>query len=291
MSLLGAFRHYLVRALEAFWKLIGSASGSHGVQNVAGHVVHRLMCRYQERTMASYTRFFRNVPQLDALAHLVRGRKSDAALRVAVLGCSTGAEVYSAVWTVRSARPDLTVECVGLDISESAVLAARQGIYASDSRELEGVSAEALDLVFDRHNSSFVVKELVLKGVKLLVGDACDKRLSEILRPQDIVMANNFLIHHLDREAEACLYSIEKLLVPSGAFFVWGVDLDVKTRVMKVLGMEPLPFNLENIYQADRVALEAWPLKWWGLEPLDKARPDWIVRYCTVFRKPEKSPS
>lgn len=281
--------HYFVRALEESWRLTGSVS--HPVRNVVGHVVHRLICRYQERIMSPYTRFFRNAPQLDALAQLLRSRESHAPLRVAVLACSTGAEVYSLASTLRSARPDLQMECVGLDISESAVLAAQQGLYTRDSQELEGVSGELLDQVFDRSNGVFAVKEPLRKGVRLLVGDACNKRLVEILGLQDIVIANNFLIHLPDQAAEACLYNIEQLLVPGGILVVWGVDLSLKTRGMMALGMEPLPFNLENIYAADRTALEAWPLKWWGLEPMDKTRPDWLVRYCTVFRKPQNTQS
>jgi hypothetical protein len=27
-----------------------------------------------------------------------------------------------------------------------------------------------------------------------------------------------------------------------------------------------------------------WPWQWWGLEPLDRRRPDWETRYTAAFR-------
>jgi hypothetical protein len=80
--------------------------------------------------------------------------------------------------------------------------------------------------------------------------------------------------------------NITRLVVPGGHIFVWGVDLDIKTRMLRSFGMEPVTYNLEVVHNADERAREVWPLKWWGLEPLDKSRPDWNIRYCTVFWKP-----
>ena len=285
-------KHYLVRGLEEFWKRLSRTNAPPKARDAAGHLVHTLIRRYQEKTMAEYTRFFRNTPQLHALAHLVRERGTETALRVAVLGCSTGAEVYSVVWALRDAIPELDMQCVGLDVSESVVRAARSGVYATGSRELEGVSAEVVDLLFDRQGDSLVVKESLRKGVTLLVGDACSTQLSKTIGLQDIVIANNFLIHLPNRDAATCLRRISDLVTPGGALIVWGVDLDIKTRVMRSLQLEPLPFNWSEIYEADRAAREAWPVKWWGLEPLDQNRSDRHIRYCGVFRKPVKaSPS
>lgn len=285
------WNHYFVRALEEFWKLTGRIGVPWTLRVAVGHVVHRLICRYQERAATGYTRFFRNRPQLDALAHLQFKGKHDALLRVAILACSKGPEAYSVAWTLRSAHPETRVQVVGLDISESAVLAAQEGVYASDAREVEDVSPEMLEVMFDRRDGAFVVKESLRKDIKFFVGDACNPRLRDLFGPQDLVTANNFLVHLPDAVAEACLRNIEELVVPGGVIVIWGVNLNVKVRVIKALRLEPLHVNLEEIHNADRAALNAWPLTWWGLEPLDKARPDWTSRYCTIFRKPEKAPS
>jgi hypothetical protein len=33
----------------------------------------------------------------------------------------------------------------------------------------------------------------------------------------------------------------------------------------------------------------AWPLRFWGLEPIDRRWQDWPARYATVFRSPARS--
>ena len=281
---------YLVRGLEEFWKQMSRNDRLHRVRNVMGDVVFRLICRYQEKQVALYTRFFRNHPLLDALTHLQLKGAGDGVLRVAILGCSDGAEVYSVARTLRLAYPGVKVQCVGLDISEAAVLAAREGVWANDSKELEGLPAQMLDIMFDRKDGALVIKESLREGVTFRVGDACDQRLLETLGPQGLVMANNFLVHLQDEVAEACIFNIEKLVVPGGVLVVWGVNLNIKTRAIKLLGLKPILGNLEDIYQADQAAIKAWPLKWWGLEPPDFTRSDWDVRYCTIFQKPEKLP-
>jgi hypothetical protein len=45
-----------------------------------------------------------------------------------------------------------------------------------------------------------------------------------------------------------------------------------------------VPDLLEAIHDGDRSLREVWPYKYWGLEPLDKRRPDWPIRYASAFR-------
>jgi hypothetical protein len=56
-----------------------------------------------------------------------------------------------------------------------------------------------------------------------------------------------------------------------------------------VVAVEPLAFNLTEMYEADRAAREAWPVIWWALEPFDQNCSDRHIRYCGVFRKPVKA--
>jgi hypothetical protein len=82
------------------------------------------------------------------------------------------------------------------------------------------------------------------------------------------------------------LLNIANLAAPGGYLFTWGVDLDVRTHVVQNLGLSPILDKIQDVHNADQPALRAWPLLWWGLEPLDKGRPDWAVRYATVFQAP-----
>ena len=63
-----------------------------------------------------------------------------ATLRITLLGCSIGAEVYSILWAVRSARPDLTVLLEAVDISRDILSFAEKGIYTPDTSDLVGAS-------------------------------------------------------------------------------------------------------------------------------------------------------
>ena len=66
--------------------------------------------------------------------------------------------------------------------------------------------------------------------------------------------------------------------------FVTGVDLDVRTKVALDLGWEPIPELRAEIHDGDTLVRTDWPWRWWGLEPLDRRRPEWETRYSAVFR-------
>jgi hypothetical protein len=86
------------------------------------------------------------------------------------------------------------------------------------------------------------------------------------------------------REAERCLRSLAPLVAPGGHLFVSGVDLEVRTKVARDLGWQPVQDLLEDIHEGDRSLRNDWPCKYWGLEPLDKRRPDWPIRYASAFQ-------
>jgi hypothetical protein len=66
--------------------------------------------------------------------------------------------------------------------------------------------------------------------------------------------------------------------------FVTGADLDVRTTVAIELGWEPISELRADIHDGDPLVRSDWPMRWWGLEPLDRRRPDWEMRYSAVFR-------
>src|SRR5205823_13675918 len=111
----------------------------------------------------------------------------------------------------------------------------------------------------------------------------------ETLGGQDIVIANRFLCHMDPPDAERCLRNLSRLVVPGGHLFVSGVDLDVRTRVARALGWTPCAELREEIHEGDPSLRTDWPCKYWGLEPIDKRRPDWEIRYASVFRIGEEA--
>jgi len=111
-----------------------------------------------------------------------------------------------------------------------------------------------------------------------------DPGLIDALGLQDMVFASNFLCHMAPRDAERCLRNIATLVRRGGYLFVSGVDLDVRTKVARELNLEPITDLLEDIHNGDPTLTRAWPFKYWGLEPFDKRRTDWALRYSSVFR-------
>jgi hypothetical protein len=84
--------------------------------------------------------------------------------------------------------------------------------------------------------------------------------------------------------AERCLRNIGSLVSPHGYLFVSGIDLDVRTKVASDLGWKPLQELLEEIHEGDRDMRGFWPFHYGGVEPLNKRRQDWRLRYAAAFQ-------
>ena len=61
-------------------------------------------------------------------------------LDISVLACSKGAEVYSILWIMRSARPDLKISMHALDISQEILEFAERGVYSLTSPDVFNAS-------------------------------------------------------------------------------------------------------------------------------------------------------
>ena len=255
-----------------------------------GAWLHTLVCVRANREMYLGTFFLRNRPALELMRRLAQQRAHGSTLRIAVLGCSIGAEVYSILWIIRSARPDLKVLLDAVDISKEILSFAEKGIYAPDTSQLVGASiferlttAEMVEL-FDCEGDQAKVKSWLREGITWQLGDAADPNLINILGPQDMVVASNFLCHMPRVDAEKCLGNIARLVSPGGYLFVSGVDLDVRTKLALDLGWEPLPELIAEIHNGDPSVRADWPWHWWGLEPLNRKRHNWQTRYAAAFR-------
>src|SRR5438094_2128407 len=267
-----------------------------------GTWLHNLVCLRARREMYFGTFFLRNRPALELMRRLADQQAHSSTLRIAVLGCSIGAEVYSILWTIRSARPDLKVLLCAVDISKEILSSAEKGIYAPDTSQLVGSSiferlneAEMVE-IFDWEGAQAKVKSWLREGIAWQLRDAADAKLINILGPQDMVVASNFLCHMARADAEKCLGNIAQLVSPGGYLFVSGVDLDVRTKVALDLGWEPVRELMVEIHDGDCSVRADWPWAWWGLEPLNRKRHDWQTRYASAFRigspeRPENTPT
>jgi SAM-dependent methyltransferase len=193
-------------------------------------------------------------------------------------------------WRIRSARPDLKLILQAVDISPRAVEAARAGVYSlaapqiTDKDIFDGVTAAEIEDLFDRDGNVVAVKSWIKERIQWHVGDVGDSEILDALGTQDIVVANNFLCHMDAAAAERCLRNIARLVRPHGYLFVSGIDLDIRTKVAQDLGWIPLQESLEELHHGDPRMESNWPWDYSALEPFNKKRKDWRVRYAAAFQ-------
>jgi chemotaxis methyl-accepting protein methylase len=277
-----------------------------------GHFVYALARIEHVRAQAFNTYFVRNRPQLELIQRLVDKKRNGDTVRVAVLGCSAGPEAYSIAWAIKKARPDLRLIMRAADISKEAVEFAERGVYPLNasvgdkqfhdcmaagrwrvceagselvgSEIFERMTPDERADFFDFYEGVAVVRNWIKDCISWHVEDAKDPRMVESLGPQDIVVASNFLCHMEDSEADRCLRNIARLVDPQGYLFVSGVAVDVRARVARELGWKPVTDLLEEIHDGDISLRGQWPYRYSGLEPLNKKRQDWRIRYATAFQ-------
>ena len=240
------------------------------------------------------TFFLRNRPELELIRRLSDQKGKGSTLKITVLGCSNGAEVYSIIWTIRSARPDLKVVMHAIDISKEVLELAQKGVYSLKTPELvdtpifERMTEEEMREMFDEEDGQIKIKSWLKDGIGWHLGDSGDPEIITVLEPQDMVVANNFLCHMNPPDAEKCLRNIARLVKQGGYLFVSGIDLDIRTKVARDLSWKPVPDLMEDIHDGDPILRADWPFKWWGLEPINKRRHDWGLCYASVFQLGEK---
>src|SRR5690242_6024030 len=122
-------RIYVGRSQRLCMRVPVSVRKSLLVGTYARHL-HRLVSSYAERKQSFGTYFLRNRAELQLLRSLLDQKAYRSRLNICVLACSRGAEVYSSLWTIRSARPDLRVTLTAVDISSDIVEFAEEGVYS-----------------------------------------------------------------------------------------------------------------------------------------------------------------
>jgi SAM-dependent methyltransferase len=285
------FRDFYMRVNQAVWKRLPSALRDTRLLRWHGTLLHDMVCRHRKRQQYFGTFFLRNRPELELIRRLTDLKPPDGEVRIAVLGCSIGAEIYSVLWTIRSARPDLKLRVWAVDISPEILDVAATATYSDETSGLVGSSIferltnGELQELFDWNGRTATVKPWIRAGINWHCGDAGDPGLIAILGPQDLVLASNFLCHMEPAAAEKCLRNIAKLVTRGGYLFVTGVDLDVRFKVAKDLRWEPVPELIREIHDGDPIVRRDWPWEWWGLEPLDDKKRDWQLRYATAYRR------
>ena len=277
-----------------------------------GRHLHALVCLHAERKQYFATFFLRNRPELELIRRLATKKARCSKLEIGVLACSKGAEVYSILWAIRTARPDLRLNLHAVDISQEILEFAARGEYSLTNLSVinapqletftkkekvtwnthrdqltsmfERMTREEVETMFEVDGDQASVKPWLKEGIAWTLGDAGDPELVHTLGPQDIVVANRFLCHMPPDAAEKTLRNIARFVKPGGYLFVSGVDLDVRSKVAREMAWKPVTDLLREVHEGDPSLERGWPLEYWGLEPFCDDRPDWKIRYASVFQ-------
>ena len=225
-----------------------------------GRHLHALVRFHSERKQYFGTFFLRNRAELQLMCQLLDAKAYGSSVKMSVLACSKGAEVYSIVWAIRTSRPDLKLSVYALDISQEILEFAERGVYSREEPE-----------------------PWLKEGVVWIRGDAGDPEIVNRLGLQDLVVANRFLCHMKPAAAEKCLTNVARLVKPGGYLFVSGIDLDVRTKVAVEMAWKPVMNLMRELHEGDTSLRRGWPLEYWGLEPFRDARTDRKIRYASVF--------
>ena len=312
------FLNLYVKLLRRVWHYLpGSIRKSALGLAFADHLDRKVrLCSNRSQYFATF--FLRNRPELDLLRRMVEQKPFGSRLDMTILACSKGAEVYSMAWIIRSARPDIDLRINAVDISEGIVEFAAQGVYSMRKPDDEDIPSEEavrqkkgvasipssdknawifermsqaeIDSMFELSGDNASVRPQLRKGISWRTGDATDPDLPALLGPQDIVVANRFICHMRPPEAEKCLRNIGRFVKPGGLLFVYGLDLDVRTRIAVEGGWTPVTDSIREIHEGDESLRNAWPVSYWGLEPLNDKRANWQLRYASVFQIGESAP-
>jgi chemotaxis methyl-accepting protein methylase len=256
---------------------------------------HRLTLALSQRRNCHFTCFLRLPTQFEALSgpvvdYLTRDGGVQT-LRIAVIGCSTGAEAYSIASVLRARHPDLWFTVRAYDIDSACIKKATSGRYTPREvlqADLSGratITADFARTTFDIEDGWYVVKSDVRKRVEFAVADALDPNLNARLGTSDIVYAQNVLLHLRPRDAKTAFRNICLLLNPKAALFVAGIDLPLLQDQTRKHGLAPLEYKIGEIYGEMRAYSDGWPWNYHAREPFMMVRDEWQRRYSTVFLK------
>jgi two-component system, chemotaxis family, CheB/CheR fusion protein len=177
------------------------------------------VAKLSNHVLIPVTEFFRNPEVFEDLANTVYPAivedKSKETLRIWVVACSSGEEVYSLAITLiefLGARAEsLRIQIFGTDLNESGIAKARAGIYPDSA--MKNVSADRSARFFTKVASGYRVN----KGVRdLCVFARQDVTKDPPFSALDLISCRNFLIYVQPELQEKIISTLHYALNPSG---------------------------------------------------------------------------
>ena len=254
-----------------------------------GRSIHSRRLASEPRGQSTATRFFRNLRQLDALQGPLRPIiDSGDPIRILVAGCSFGCEAYSLAAYLAVEFPTVEWTIDAFDIAPDAVAVAQRAVYGSKyglADPLHGEAQRYASRLLEPFGEAWAIAADIRQRVRISHGDLLASDFSTTAG-YDIVFAQNFLLHMEDATAAIAFARIVGASRSGGAIFVAGMNLDSKLALVRSHRLIAVDWEIETIHNSDQMRRSAWPWGYWTLEPIDASRPDFVMRYSTIFRTP-----
>jgi chemotaxis methyl-accepting protein methylase len=233
---------------------------------------------------ASITRFFRNPPQLRAIARLLAGRDR---LRLLVHAMADGAEPVSLLAALDPARRPLDLEIQGRDLCAPYVKDAKTFTY-SKRHMPRRVPFSFGPYLRRRLLGGWTVRSRWRGVFHYAQGDVLTPASDLPREGFDLVACQNLLISLPEEARERAFANLAAHLAPGGILAVGGGPLGAIHELARKHGLAPVMDDAEAIHEAWEVQRAFWsnPRRpYWALEPFDAAHPEGPERYATLFRE------
>ncbi|MEX1154352.1 chemotaxis protein CheB [Parvibaculum sp.] len=175
--------------------------------------------------LINVTSFFRDPKVFDFLAEkiipdMVESHSLDRPLRIWIVGCSTGEEVYSLAMLLQeqitATGHNIKLQIFASDVDEDAVVSAREGLYPHSIGA--DVSPERLERFFTREDDNYRILPALRSAVVFTVHDVLtDPPFSRL----DMISCRNLLIY-LGSEAQMKAVSIFNFALREGGILLLG---------------------------------------------------------------------
>jgi two-component system CheB/CheR fusion protein len=177
------------------------------------------VARLSHHVLIPVTEFFRNPEIFEDLANMVYpvivGDKSKETLRIWVVACSSGEEVYSLAITLfefLGARADsLRIQIFGTDLNEQGIAKARAGIYPDVT--MKNISTGRIARFFTKVAGGYRVNKAIRD---LCVFARQDVTKDPPFSNLDLISCRNFLIYVQPELQERIISTLHYALNPSG---------------------------------------------------------------------------
>ena len=253
------------------------------------------MDRYRQQ-LSHTTVFFRNRPQLEELAGAVLPvvwNDHPANLRILACGGSIGCEAYSLLVALREYSPDSLKaggSVLSIDLTETVAAHGREAWFPAKTFAplfgMEGGMPETIRarwFTAQADGAFWTPREELRAQVEFRMHDLLEEPLPERF---DLVVCQNVLTHLQPASATTLLGRLLDRAKARAVCVCSGVDLDLKTQIAEA-GFRPWTGRLDEIHNAfasHRMHYrENRGRHYFELEDIDRSRPDWAVRYSTLF--------